>query len=121
MVALALAFTVSACGGSSASINSPVTIKTLDPTSQEGCYTMGVAGNLVTDPAAGTAIIWDMSGHREVVTWPNGWTARSAGSEVEVLNRKGQVAYRTGTRVDLMGGFSNVDNSFVVCNLELIP
>ncbi|MDQ1323599.1 MAG: hypothetical protein QG587_934, partial [Chloroflexota bacterium] len=37
MVALALAFTVSACGGSSATINSPVTIKTLDPNSQGGC------------------------------------------------------------------------------------
>ena len=121
MVALALAFTVSACGGSSVTINSPVTIKTLDPTSQEGCYVMGVAGDLVTDLTAGTAIIWDMTGHREVVTWPNRWTARSSGSEVEVLNRKGQVAYRTGTHVNLSGGFSNVDNSFVVCGLELIP
>ncbi len=115
MVALALAFTVSACGGS------PVTIKTLDPGSQESCYAMGVAGNLVTDPTAGTAIINDMSGHRQFVTWPDGWTARSSGSEVEVLNRKGQVAYRTGTRVNLMGGFSHVDGSFVVCGLELIP
>ncbi len=82
---------------------------------------MGVAGDLVTDPSAGTAIIWDMSGRREVVTWPNRWTARSSGSEVEVLNERGQVAYRTGTRVSLMGGFSPVDDSFVVCSLELIP
>ena len=115
MVALALAFTVSACGGSS------VTIKTLDPTSQESCYAMGVAGNLVTDPTAGTAVIDDMSGHRDVVTWPHDWTARSSGSEVEILDRKGRVAYRTGTRVNLMGGFSHVDGSFVVCGLELIP
>jgi hypothetical protein len=121
VVALALTHTVSACGGSAVAVSSPVIIKTLDPTSQEGCYLMGVAGDLVTDPTAGTAVIWDMSGRREVVTWPNGWTARSAGSEVEVLNRKGQVAYRTGTRVDLMGGFSNVDNSFVVCGMELAP
>lgn len=121
MVALALAFTVSACGGSSVTIYSPVTIKTHDPTSGEGCYLMGVAGDLVTDPTAGTAIIWDLSGRRELITWPNGWTARSSGSEVEVLNTNGEVAYRTGTRVDLMGGFSRVDDSFLVCNLELIP
>ena len=37
-------------------ITSPVTLKTLDSTSQEGCYLMGVAGDLVTDPTAGTAI-----------------------------------------------------------------
>jgi hypothetical protein len=120
MVALALTFTVVACGGSSVNINSPVTIKTLDPTSQEGCYAMGVAGDLVTDPSAGTAIT-DDTGGRVVLTWPNGWTARSSGSEVEVLNRKGQVTYRTGMHVNLMGGFSRVDDSFVVCNLELIP
>jgi len=119
MVALALAFTVSACG-SPVTINSPVTIKTLDLTSQEGCYLSGVAGVLVTDPSAGTAITDDTFGGRVVLTWPNGWTARSSGPEVEVLNLKGQVAYRTGTHVNLMGGFSNVDESFVVCGLELI-
>ena len=62
-----------------------------------------------------------MFGGRDVVTWPNGWTARSAGSEVEILNRKGQVAYRTGTHVNLMGGYSNVDELFVVCGMELAP
>jgi hypothetical protein len=116
-VALALAFAVSACGGSP--VTAPVTIKTLDRTSQERCYLMGVAGDLVTDPTAGTAII-DRGG-RTVLTWPNGWTARSSGSEVEVLNRNGQVAYRTGTHVDLMGGFSHDNESFVVCWLELVP
>ncbi len=119
MVALALAFVVWACGGST--VTAPVTLKTLDPTSQEGCYLMGVAGDLVTDPSAGTAITDDTFGGRVVLTWPNGWTARSSGSEVEILNRKGQVAYRTGTHVNLMGGYSNVDESFVVCGLELIP
>ena len=63
--ALVLAFTVAACGGAG---GSPVTIKTLDPTSQESCYTSGVAGNLVTDPVAGTAIIDDMTGRRKIVT-----------------------------------------------------
>ena len=107
IVALALAFIVSACGDSP--VTAPVTLKTLDPTSQEGCYLMGVAGDLVTDPSAGTAITDDTFGGRVVLTWPNGWTARSSGSEVEILNRKGQVAYRTGTHVNLMGGYSNVD------------
>ena len=111
---LVLAFTIAACGGSG---GSPVTIKTLDPTSKGGCYTSGVAGNLVTDPAAGTAIIDDMTGSRKIVTWPQNWTARSSGSEVEVINRQGTVAYRTGTHVNLLGGYW-LDGSFLVCNLE---
>lgn len=118
MLSLALAFTVSACGGST--VTGPVTIKTLDPTSQETCYLTGVAGDLVTDPTTGTAII-DDAGGRVALTWPNGWTARSSWFGVEVLSERGTVAYRTGTHVDLMGDFSHDDETFVVCWLELVP
>jgi uncharacterized membrane protein len=113
--ALALAIAVSACG------NAPVAIKTMDATDgREGCYTSGVAGDLVTDPIAGTAIVDDVTGRRIVVTWPHSWTGRASGSEVEIIDRQGTTAYRTGTHVDLSGGFSFVDGSFVVCGLEVI-
>ena len=113
--ALALALTVSACG------SSPATIKTLDPNDRdESCYLSGVAGDLVIDSTAGTAIIDDMTGQRVIVTWPQAWTGRSSGSQVEIINRQGQPAYRTGTHVNLSGGFSHADGSFVVCGLELV-
>jgi hypothetical protein len=97
----------------------PVTIKTPDPNYSEGCYTSGTTGDLVTDSTAGTAII-ESSGRRVVVTWPGGWSGRSSWRGVEVINRRGQIAYRTGTHVNLMGGYSYVDGSFLVCGLEPI-
>ncbi len=102
---LLLTFAVAACGTS-------VGIKTgsLDG----GCYMSGVTGELVADPAAGTAITDGMSGQRVAVTWPVGWTGRQAGSEVEVLNQSGEVEARTGTRVSLMGGYWT-DGSFLTC------
>lgn len=113
--ALAVALAVSACG------NSPVFIRTLDPNDiQESCYTSGVAGTLVADSTAGTAIVDGITGQRVIVTWPRSWTGRSAGREVEIVNRRGQTVYRTGTHVNLSGGFSYVDGSFIVCGLELI-
>ena len=96
-------------------------IKTLGPKDvAEGCYTMGVAGELVTDSSAGTAIVDDMSGQRVIVTSARRLDREKRGPEVEIINRKGQFAYRTGTHVSLLGGFSYVDGSFIVCGLELI-
>jgi hypothetical protein len=112
--ALVLAVGIVACSGSS------VTLKTIAPNdAEEGCYSSGISGELVTDPTAGAAII-DPTGHRYLVTWPGSWTGRRSGSEVEIINRLGKVAYMTGTQVNLSGGFSFVDESFIVCGLEPI-
>jgi hypothetical protein len=81
--------------------------------SLNGCYTSGTGGELVTDPDTGTAII-EGSGRRIAVTWPLGWTGRSSGSEVEILDGSGKVVARTGTQVSLMGGYWN-DGSFLTC------
>jgi hypothetical protein len=78
-----------------------------------GCYTSGTGGELVTDPDTGTAII-EGSGRRIAVTWPLGWTGRSSGSEVEILDISGKVVARTGTQVSLMGGYW-YDGSFLTC------
>jgi hypothetical protein len=86
---------------------------------QYGCYTAGTGGRLVVDAEAGTAIIETQMGHGYVrVTWPRGYTARRSGSEVEVLNRFGEVAARTGTDVYFPGGYES--GGFLVCNLEPI-
>ena len=110
-----LAFTLVACSGG----GYPVAIKTASA-GENACFTSGTTGDLVTDPAAGTAIT-DPGGRRVPVTWPAGWTGRSSGSEVEILDRAGKVAYRTGTHVDLMGGYRVEDGSFQACRLELVP
>jgi hypothetical protein len=79
-----------------------------------GCYTSGMSGDLVTDDVAGVAII-EPSGRRIAVTWPTGWTGRTSGTEVEILDSNGDVYMRTGTRVYLMGGYWYVNDSFLTC------
>jgi len=80
-----------------------------------GCYTSGVSGELLDDPVAGTAIIDSMDGQRVLVTWPIGWTARRSPLGVSVIDGRGQVVARTGTHVNLSGGYWYVDNSFLAC------
>ena len=97
----------------------PVAIKTgslypdADPT-RIGCYTSGVSGELVDDPSAGTAIIDGMSGRRTLVTWPIGWTGRNSLFGTSVINSRGEVIARTGTHVNLSGGYWT-DGSFLAC------
>jgi hypothetical protein len=105
-------------------LSHPVTLKTgsLYPDASPGfvgCYTSGVEGDLVTDSIAGTAIIDRMNGHRVAVTWPPGYTGRSSGSEVEVLNTSGKVVTRTGTLVNMPGGYWT-DGTFLACG-NVIP
>jgi hypothetical protein len=97
----------------------PVTIKTgtLVPDAAPGmisCYTSGTSGELVSDPAAGTAIIEAYGGNRVAVTWPIGWTGRMSLLGVSVIDERGQVVARTGTHVNLTGGYWR-DGSFLAC------
>jgi hypothetical protein len=108
---LALTIAIAACGAPG-SIGAPVAIKT--GSLGGGCYTSGVTGDLVADPAAGTAIVDEMGGRLVVVTWPIGWNGRRSGSEVEVLDESGTVEARTGTHVSLMGGYWT-DGTFLTC------
>ena len=96
----------------------PVTLRTGSLSSNPAmveCYTSGILGDLVTDDAAGTAILDPQeNGRRVPVTWPLGWTGRRTVSGVEVLDTSGNVKARTGTRIYLMGG-SWTDDSFLTC------
>jgi len=66
------------------------------------CYTDFAVGQLVVDAAYGAAIV--ENGRPTPVMWPPGYTARRAGSEVEVLDPHGSVVARTGSRYQIEGG-----------------
>lgn len=97
---LVLAIAAAGCGGSVPLL-----------TRSEGyCYLSNVQGELVTDQAAGTAIIEKSRGNpdrRIPISWPKGYTGRQSFSDVEVLDGSGNVVVRTGTRVYIGGGYGN--------------
>jgi hypothetical protein len=97
-------------------LGGPVAIRT----GTVGCYLSNIEGELVTDPVDGVAII-EPGGHRRSVIWSRTWSGRQSGSEVEVLNSQGKVAYRTGSYVHLSGA-DDPDNSdgWLACSLEAI-
>ena len=82
------------------------------------CYTSFALGQLVVDRAYGTAIV--ENGRPTPVMWPPGFTARQSGSDVEVLNKQGNVAARTGSRYQIEGGYGGRNpSSFVACGYVL--
>ena len=100
----------------------------------EGCYPgpgPWAGGQLLADPPSGTAIEVDSSGsgyspHIGLpigsivpVMWPTGYTARRAGTEVEVLNLDGEVVATTGRRV-LLGEMPLVHppGAFAACSVR---
>ncbi len=106
-------------GGILATYGTPVALKTGSlypdaPPGTVGCYTSGVSGQLVADDVAGTAIIESQSGHRYAVTWPPGYTGRRSLGEVVVVGERGNVITRTGSWVNMSGGFWK-DGSFLAC------
>ena len=108
---LALALVVLACG-EQLQLGEPVPLLPGYPEpTVKGCYAMSVTGPLVVDPEYGTAMIIEDLGSkpfRTIVGWPQGYTARRAGSEVAVLDPDGKVVAVTGRkyrveRADLPG------------------
>ena len=87
---LALALCVAGCSSAGLSDGRVELLTGVDPNI---CYAGGEGGetgSLVVDPKHGTSF----NGHP--VAWPNGFTARRAGSEVEVLDAAGTVVATTG-------------------------
>jgi len=86
------------------------------------CYTSVISGLLVADPTSGTAIIEDVNAGQGAtrpmpVVWPSGFTGRRVGSEVEVLDWHGNVAYTTGQHVALAGG-GEKDRGWLACGVD---
>jgi len=88
-VALALSLLGCGAGGSGASPGESVPLLT----GATGCYAGGENGStapLLAEPQYGTSWLGTP------VMWPSGYTARRAGSEVDVLDTRGKVKATTG-------------------------
>src|SRR5690242_10157098 len=104
-----VALLVTACGGGTVG-----SLLTADP--DEPCRLASIAGRLVVDASYGTSIVPDGSpsladrpaapfDRPAVVAWPAGYTARSSGSQVEVLDGDGSIVATTGNSYALQGGY----------------
>jgi hypothetical protein len=90
---------------------------------EASCNTLQVGshtGLLVADATYGTAFIEDApaTGGPEPVAWRPGFTGRQVGSEVEVLDPRGNVTNTTGQRVALGGLYWPIGSvwAFVNCS-----
>ena len=80
------------------------------------CFVGPWEGLLVADPRTGTAIV---TGDRvQSLVWVTGYTGRRVGSEIEVIDRQGEVVATTGQHVVLMGGGLDGLPGFLVCGVE---
>ena len=112
---LPLAVALSACAGES------VALTTAGESASIGCYLANTTGMLITDTAAGTAIVSEDMGQTTVpVRWPGGYTGRRSGGQVEVLDGGGSVVARTGQRYMLLGGYSP-DGTWAACDHGVYP
>lgn len=113
LLAVALAAVVIGCG-------SPVKLLTV---SHDGCYLWHAVGLLVADPTYGTTIDQGGSSRPVPVAWPDGFSGRQSGSEVEVVSSLGIVVAVTGRRYDIDGGYADVGSvpSFVTCAESVRP
>jgi hypothetical protein len=117
-LALALLFTVAACGADPVP-GEPVAL--LSASGNPGCYAATTTGMLIVDPEAGTAIVSEDMGKTTVrVRWPEGYSGRRSGDQVEVLDRAGHVVARTGQRYELLGGY-DPDDTWAACDAGVRP
>lgn len=93
----------------------PVAIRT----GPVGCYLSNIEGELVPDPADGVAIIMP-GGTRRPVIWSSSWSGRKSGSEVEIINSRGKVEFRTGSYVHLSGADDPNSDGWLACGLEAV-
>jgi hypothetical protein len=96
---LALALSLVGCyaGGASASPDGPVPLVTDETQARFGFCVLDAfyVSDVIADPASGAP---SDAATGESFAWPKGFTARRAGSEVEVLDAAGNVVLKTGQR-----------------------
>ena len=91
---LALALCVLGCS----IFQPPVKLLTYTELAVWACCDPLIGGQLLPDPDVGTVLRVEEDGRLEPITWPAGYTGRLAGSEVEILNERGEVVARTGQK-----------------------
>jgi hypothetical protein len=99
-VALALSLIGCGSGGAGASPGGPVPLLTVETQTSFGSCVLDLfyVGDVIADPTSGAPTD---AATGDSFAWPKGFTARRAGSEVEVLDRAGNVALTTGQRYRL--------------------
>jgi hypothetical protein len=73
-----------------------------------GCFTARTDGLLLADREYGTVLEGGTP-----VAWPKGFTARWAGSEVEVYDADGHLVAFTGQHYSLDGGFAGAGTGYM--------
>jgi len=92
----------------------PVPLLTAPDDGMVGCFTSGASGILTVDATYGTAIIENDA--PIPVMWPIGYTGRRSGSQVEIVDKSGHVVARTGTQVQIGGGYTGENpRAFLAC------
>jgi len=91
LTALALALSLLGC----ATTSDDVPLLTNEMERGGGCWLLHVVVDVFANTTFGTAV---GSAGGAPLTWPRGYTARRAGTEVEVLDRDGKVVLKTGGR-----------------------
>jgi hypothetical protein len=113
-LAFAILGMVAACNS-----GQPVTLLTGNPGS--GCFAANTTGLLIADARTGTTIVSeDMARTAVAVRWPAGYSGRTSGDQVEVLDQSGHVVARTGQRYELLGGY-NPDGTWAACTDGVYP
>lgn len=91
--------------GCSAAMGDSVELLVGAPSPGGACYNLNwIEGQLVVDPAYGTAVDSDFYGRTVPVMWPPEFTGRHSGSEVAVLDANGKVVAVTGHHYRMEGG-----------------
>ena len=80
------------------------------------CLLARYEGSLVAHPDWGIAVDGG-DGTATRVLWPNGYVARTAGDELELLDASGRVLGRTGDEITAGGGLVRIDgiDTFAIC------
>jgi hypothetical protein len=101
-------------GAIAASFLWPVPLLTAPDDGMVGCFTSGTHGVLLADATYGTTLIEHDAA--VPVMWPHGFTGRHSGFQVEVVDTSGHVVARTGTRVQIDGGYTGENpRAFLAC------
>ena len=103
VISIALAMSLLGCYGGSASAptaspSGPVPLLTVETQTRFGGCVLDAfyVADVIADPTTGTPT--DATTGKSFLAWPKGFTARRAGSEVEVLDPAGNVVLTTGQR-----------------------
>lgn len=99
-VALALSLLGCGAGGPGASLSGPIPLLTVETQTSFGSCVLDLSyvADVIAEPTSGAPTDAETG---EALAWPRGFTARRAGSEVEVLDPSGNVVLTTGRRYRL--------------------